>query len=151
MIIPYRLIAAGVAVVVLIGLGWKANDWRNDAARLRLELRAAENRLEIHRAAIKAARDASRDYQDEIEKLRNRPVPRSPVRLCVNPAVPASGNAGSPESPADGILPEQAGGNTEAGPDIGPELRALAREADEVSAALRALQAIKPEGEQPPP
>jgi len=139
-----------ISALILFGgavafAGWKANDWRTDAARLRTELAAAESRLANAQIAMRAAQSASEDYQNELEIIRSRPVSTSPVRLCVNPRVPARGRAqpGSDAGSAPaGVVSSGDGPNLEEGPDIGPELRALARKADEVSARLRAHQEL---------
>lgn len=90
------------------------------------------------------AENALRTYYAELEVLRNRPRPAGPVRLCRNPAPrvpgPAGGADGAPAGPrsdADGAGGDSAEG---AGPDIGPDLYALAASCDAVNARLRALQ-----------
>lgn len=137
------------AVILILGsavfLGYKVNGWRNDAVRYKSEWQAAENRLEIHRAALKAAQRAAKDYHDELETIRNRSAPGGPVRLCVDPAVPgADSTAGAGgTAPASGLVSGAIGSDHQAGPDIGADLRALALRADELSAQMRALQALE--------
>jgi hypothetical protein len=77
------------------------------------------------------------DYERELADLRNRPIPVRTVRLCPDRgAVRGAGSAG----PADGTGAAADVVPGAAGPDIGPELYQLARDADEISARLRSLQ-----------
>ena len=79
-----------------------------------------------------------------MDAIRNRPSVSRPVRLCVNPApVPsprdsAPGTNGSSTTTGSNTGPS--GSNTQAGPDIGPDLYALAQSCDAEIAKLRALQ-----------
>lgn len=158
---PYLLwIKIGVyalIVAAIFGAGCKAGysiaQARADAAfskQAREYQSALKSAREAERASYAAAQARSKEYQDELDRLRNRPVVRTPVRLCVSapaaggmpPAGPAAGGpgatvpAGGVVQPADGTDP-----SLRPGPDIGPALRGLARRADEVSAQGRAVQA----------
>ena len=139
-----------ISALILLGgavafAGWKANDWRADAARLRTELAAAETRLANAQIAMRAAQSASEDYQNELEAIRSRPVSTSPVRLCINPRVPARGRAqpGSDAGPAPaGVVSSGDGPDLEEGPDIRPDLNELMRKVEQEMAKLRALQGL---------
>ena len=116
------------------GLYWKgkaAGEARGDARAL-----AAEAQRDAAIASLEASQKASEGYARELQELRNRPVPRKPVRLCIAPNLPVPGPSGGTDGPAApaGELP------VEPGPDIGPRLYDDARRADELAAQLRALQ-----------
>ncbi len=144
---PLAYIKLGLAAVVLIALGWLAlivNGWRQDSLRVE----EVETELSTLKAAQEASQKASEGYQNELEAIRNRPVPASPVRLCKPARVPPAGGRPSPTVPpadvvsgTDGTDPEVRGG-----PDIGPALRSLAKRADEVSAQGRATQSLHLKG-----
>lgn len=152
---------AAVVLVVLFGVwGFKAIEDRG-ASRVRAELQPQVDDLARQLASVKAERDAaerdrataeeaSRGYQQELEDLQLVPVSRVPVRLCLTaptgarlPATAAAEAAAGLDAgrPAAGSLSVAAGGDLVPGPDVGPQLRQLVREADEVSARLRGLQA----------
>lgn len=155
---PLAYLKLGMSVLILgiLGFaGWKVHGWHQDSLRVAtVETQAARDvaqarqALEQTKAAYAASQKASENYQHELSAIRNRPVDARPVRLCrAAPAVPGAGPVagGSGEAvPATGVLSGPAGGDLEAGPDIGPELRELARQADEVSAQGRALQGLHP-------
>lgn len=138
------LIAGLVVVVGLFYAGWRANGWRVEAgqrddaiAERDAAVRAAEAFRQRTADEINRVNAISKGYRDEIDSLRNRPVPV--VRVC-NPPVPATkgesptGPGAGEAAPGTGALPPQAG------PDIGPGLAELADEADQMLARLRALQ-----------
>ena len=86
-----------------------------------------------HRAATAVV---VQEYTREIESLRNQPIPTRVIRVC-KPAVDgglrhASGASGTPEAPTG--KPLQGSDEFDTRP-----LRELARAADEISAAYRAL------------
>lgn len=150
---------AGVAVV--LGLLWAGFSYVKglgaDEVRAELQpsidtlttdLASARAELELAKADRAKAQEASRGYQQELTDLRNRPVVRTPVRLCVQSvqAVPAAADAHATgrldaTPTATGTLSGPTGGDLVPGPDIGPELRQLVREADGLSAQVRGLQA----------
>ena len=114
----------------------------------RAELRPEIERLgqalaasEVNRARAEAASSA---YRSEVDALRARPIPRTPVRLCrETPALPSSGttaagtDGGAAPTRRDDAAPRD---DLAAGPDIGPDLYALAQSCDAEVAKLRALQ-----------
>ena len=152
-----RAIAAlcALAACIAIGLGANAHVKRIGADEARAELAPRLDALTIERdrldrelrqarADLKANEDASRAYQTELAALRDRPVRRDPVRLCVERPgrsspieAAAPGLAGG--SAAAGLVHDAAGSDLVPGPDIGPDLRALAGRADRLSAQLRAV------------
>lgn len=153
-----RLYAAIAALVVIIsGVVWAGGTvlhWRSQARQVPALTRerdaARAETVAVRRAAERErvrADAAVRGYVDEVESNRRRQRPvAGPIRLCVQPAtsnVPAaSGPAVDPDAAAAGAgqLPGPAGGDHPAGPDIGPDLRQLADDADAVTAQCRALQ-----------
>ena len=125
-----------------------------EQAKLRPELISAQAEINSLRARAQAERIARERvektleaYHAEVLEIRTRPVPAAPVRLCRNPAprLPATpaapggadGAAPSPGSGAEGARGDSGEGP---GPDIGPDLAALAASCDVVAARLRALQ-----------
>ena len=138
-------IAGGIAALIL---AWIVNGWRLDAARLPLvEKELADERATVAqiKADAKIVADASAGYQSEIAVLRERDVtgPTTPVRLCRPTAapgvrVPAAEPGSNGTTAATGLVSDDAG--MRPGPDIGPQLRALANRADAVSAQARGLQ-----------
>ena len=159
MLNPYllyiKLGLLAVALSVLAFAGYKVHGWHQDSQRLSAVQAEAAAQVAQAKAAMaeqqkrfSEAQRASEGYQHELSEIRARPVDRSPIRLCLNrPRVPgpdAATGGSSPALPAAGVLPEQAGGDPVAGPDIGADLRDLAREADEVAAKGRAIQGLKP-------
>lgn len=131
--------------IILLGAGWATGAWLMEKGRA--ELRPRIERLESELASERAARirneEALNDYQKELDVLRTRPRPTSPVRLCVTPSVrettPAAGSLDGAAA-ATGGDSGQTGGDLVAGPDIGPALRDLAYQCDAENAKLRALQ-----------
>ncbi len=139
-IVPYFL-----AVLSVIGGGyWVANTLiergRNE---VRPELERALKELDRAEREWKRAEAATYEYQTELATLRSRPRGGGPVRLCVSPAemrADATTTTTNDRTSSTWELPRQDGADHQAGPDIGPELRELALQCDEVSARLRALQ-----------
>lgn len=139
-----RWASAAVLVVLLTtGIGFGVH-YLKELGRNELRPKVAE--LESLLAAEKNAREraetAANAYWTELGNLSRRPVSAAPVRLCVGPMPSlestttssdgATSRAGSDDRPA--------GGDLEAGPDIGPELYGLAKTCDAEIAKLRALQ-----------
>lgn len=134
-----------IAVTAMLGLmvAWGLHRAKE---QVRAELQPQIERLEATLAAERAdrarAEAAADSYRSEVDALRNRPVPRAPVRLCREAPTPARP---APER-ADGPATTTAGNNELArsdfaqGPDIGPDLYALAQMCDAEFAKLRALQ-----------
>lgn len=114
---------------------------------LRAEVDYARARAQAEEIARKRAEKALDAYHAELLDIRTRPVPAAPVRLCRNPAArlpatpAATGGVDGTATAARGDA-EGAGGDSGEGPgpDIGPDLAALAASCDVVSARLRALQ-----------
>ena len=147
----WRLLAYAATAVAALWLALLVRHWHEDSlelpkvqAALETERSCGEGSQCAKRAAelTTAAQAASRVIQDtydaEIARVRSeRPV--RVVRLCA-PANHLSG--AQPARPADGAgpAPDVVHGTVRENPDIGPALYALARDADEVSARLRALQ-----------
>ena len=140
---PYLVwIKLGVFVILaafLAFFAFKVTSWRNDS----LALDATKQEMQQLRDSQAASIEASEGYQRELEDIRNRPVPSTPVRLCVKrPAVPAAGSGPGAAVPASGVVPDGDGTDYQEGPDIAGDLRALARRADEVTAQARATQEL---------
>lgn len=138
--LPYILLFVSV-IGAAIGTGF----WLKEQGRK--ELRPVVERLESELAAERALRLRNEEtlnaYQKELDALRNRPRPASPVRLCIPPPVskpPKSTGSTDGPSSQNGSDAGQAGGGVVPGPDIGPELRQLAFDCDAENAKLRALQ-----------
>lgn len=138
---PY---AFGLIIIVAGAMGALHNAKESGRAELKPEVERLEAALAAAKADRARAEAAANSYRSEVDAVRNRPIPRIPVRLCVNPdPVPATeSTTTSPygttttswgyNGPADA--------NPAAGPDIGPDLYALARDCDAEIAKLRALQ-----------
>lgn len=138
--LPWVILSA-----VILGSGFAAGWWLKEQGRK--EMRPVIERLESDLASERAARQRNEDalnaYQQELDLLRSRPRPTSPVRLCVTPSVreasaPAGGSDGA--APASGSDTGSAGTDLVAGADIGVPLRNLAYRCDAENAKLRALQ-----------
>ena len=140
-ITPYVI---GVAVVVIAAIGALRNAKEEGRAELKPEIERLERALAAAKADRARAEAASASYRSEVDVIRNRPVPRTPVRLCRDfKPVPTT------FAPADGITrtTTTSGGDAPAprdyfaaGPDISPDLYALALACDAEIAKLRALQ-----------
>lgn len=155
---PWKLIGKAVGVlVVAAALTWAyatVARWRSDAAKLPAVEAARDAAIEYQeqyrtamRAEITRVSRASKGYQDELTALRITALaqPARVVRLCrpAGPARPADRPADAgPDgaAAATGVVPKATGSGVEQGPDIGPDLYALADEADRIVAQCRALQ-----------
>jgi hypothetical protein len=139
MTIEARLILYAVFLALLAGAGFVVNGWRKAADKLpQVEMRLAAT-LAAQETARKIREEVTKDYANEIERLRVAAA-RGPrvIRVCDAPSVPATGTAsGGTDDPgtSGGEFPQTAGR------DIGPALYAEAERADALAAQLRALQA----------
>lgn len=129
--------------LALIGSGWAVGAWLMEKGRaeMRPQIQKLQAELDNERAARIRNEEAVNGYLKELEGLRSRPRPTSPVRLCVTPrqAEPAARTIDdSPTTGGSRTSPD--GENNLAGPDIGPPLRELAYQCDAENAKLRALQ-----------
>ncbi len=160
--VPWRLVGYGAAAVAIGVLGWRVHAWHaaykalpEAQAALAAEQACAVGSKCAERVAALVARQAAaseqavRGYEDEIRTLRDRPVAVRTVRLC-RPADPGDVRDAAATGPADGAGPAAGVVSGAAGPDIGPDLYRLARDADEVAARLRALQAWSAALSRPP-
>jgi len=149
---PQLLLAVGVAFG--LHLAFDAGKTRARASlepkliSLQAEVNYARARAQAERMARERVEKTLESYHAEILEVRARRAPVGPVRLCRNPAprLPASAAAaGGADGAASraGSGAEGAGGDSGEGPgpDIGPDLAALAASCDVVAARLRALQA----------
>ena len=131
------LVAVGLLAATIFG--FRIHSWKADSDQLKAARQEIQSMRERYAVELKAAQEASYAYQTELDQIRQHPVAsKRPVRLCRQSSNPKPFQPTTPavdESPApSGVVPETAG------PDIGPDLYALARQCDEVSAELRALQ-----------
>ena len=148
--LPWRLIGVVAGLAAVAVLGWRVHAWHEAykalpavEKALKAEKECAENsecRAREQRMAEEVGREQVRivtGYETELAAVRSR-QPIS-VRVCDRGGVPVSGAApgGHAGTPAPGIVPGSPAGDR----DIGPELSALARSADEIVASCRALQA----------
>lgn len=137
-----------VAAAALIGyLVWREHSLTKlvgdeRAARVVAEkaIEAKDRELEQIRRDMEKQRNASNDYQTELESLKAARAftPVRTVRLCVGPAIVSAPAGGSDAPDAEG-LQEAPGQDPRAGPDIGAELYALADEADNLAAQCEGL------------
>ena len=139
-----RWASAAVLVVLLTtGIGFGVH-YLKELGRNELRPKVAE--LESLLAAEKNAREraetAANAYWTELGNLSRRPVSTAPVRLCVGPLPSLESTTTSSDGATSraGSNNRPAGGDLEAGPDIGPELYGLAKTCDAEIAKLRALQ-----------
>jgi hypothetical protein len=93
-----RLITAAVAVVAIAALGWRVNAWRTDAVRLDVLEREFSNYKATIAERDRREKEASDEYQKELDATRGAARARHPVRsvrLCPPAADPVHGAAGS--------------------------------------------------------
>ena len=151
------IIGAAIACALLaIAIGGYAAIKEHGAREVRDELEPRMKVLAAERNAAQAAlvraereaqlnEESSNAYQQELGRLRDRPHNTGPVRLCRDARVPGLDGAaasGSQATAAAGGVVQLATGTdlgVVPGPDIGPELRGLAKRADELSAQTRAV------------
>lgn len=148
---PQLLLAVGVAFG--LHLAFDAGKTRARASlepkliSLQAEVNYARARAQAEQMARERVEKTLESYHAEILEVRTRPVPAAPVRLCRNPAprlpaTPAAPGGADGAASRAGSGAEGAGGDSGEGPgpDIGPDLAALAASCDVVAARLRALQ-----------
>jgi len=138
--VPLRwwLYLAGAALLAY--LIWHDHHQTQRANRLARENVELEERASTAEANAAKAREASDAYQKRLAANRGArgATPVRSVRLCLGPErVPAT--AGGHDAAGSDGLPEAPGRDLEAGPDIGPDLYALADEADECAIQRDAL------------
>ena len=141
---PHALIAAVLGLSCIYAVYTLREQGR---AELRPQIERLEAALAAERADRARAERAANSYQSEMDGLRKRVADRNgnrvPVRLCVSPPAPAAGDAAqgtdgaAPTAGSDDGSPRS---NSQAGPDIGEALYALAAACDAENAKLRALQ-----------
>lgn len=142
MIVPTRLLAYGLAAaLVLSAAAWTYHRAFVQLPRTKAELVDVRNILAAERDAKVRADLISEGYQRELERLRNRPVVREPVRLCrrAAPRMPAAESRPVAPPATGGVGDEGAGRSDQEGPDIAPDLYAIAQKCDEITAQGRAL------------
>lgn len=146
--IPWRLIGWAVLVAGIAAAGWRVTVWHEAYG----ELQAVQERLAAEESCEEGSKCRAREttLREELKREKTKVVdgleaeladvrsrPARVVRVCTDPGdVPVSGSAGRGHGAAAGagIV------SGPAGPDIGPDLYGLAREADEIVARCRALQ-----------
>jgi hypothetical protein len=138
--LPWVIVAGVLLAGAFATVAWLKEQGRKE---LRPVVERLEQQLESERAARVRNEEALNAYQKELDVVRNRPRPTTPVRMCVTPSVrkatPAAGGVNGAATSA-GSDSGQAGEDLVAGPDIGPPLRDLAYGCDVENAKLRALQ-----------
>jgi hypothetical protein len=141
---PHALIAAVLGLTCIYVVYTLREQGR---AELRPQIERLEAELAAERADRARAERASDSYQLEIERLNkrtlDRTVNRTPVRLCVSPSAPPTGDPSlrtNGSTTTTGSDERKVGGDPKAGPDIGADLYALAAACDAENAKLRALQ-----------
>lgn len=136
--LPTAVLVAVLTAGVAYGVHFLREQGRNE---LRPKVAELESLLAAEKNARQRAENAANAYFSELGHIARRPVPRTPVRLCVTPSVPDSPAVGADgAAPSTGVNGSQDGANLDAGPDIGPELYGLAQSCDAEIAKLRALQ-----------
>jgi hypothetical protein len=157
--LSFQLVWIALVAGLIVGAfgGWRVTAWMSQGQKLfavrtalATERATAQKNIDDLQEQVANLQEASHVYQDELAALRARPVVTEPVRLCIQPGRSrvSQALAAEPRSNAaaasTGILQPGRGANLEAGPDIGPDLRALWRKADEVLAQCRGLQRASP-------
>ncbi len=159
--IPWRLIGAGALVAAFMLMGWRVHAWHEaykalpgvQAALKAEEACSPDSHCAERQRALEARQEAvsqevADEYEAEIARLRNQPPVTRVIRVC------RATNPGDlrDAQPAGGTDAAGAAGGVILGTDefSTQPLRDLAREADEVSARLRALQGFnRALGQQP--
>lgn len=146
-LIPLRWWIYIAATAAIAGVLWHDH---HVTGRLRAE-KAANAQLEASYNALQAsyaherkiATEASNDYERRLKDIQSRraDTPTRSVRLCREaPRVPGtSGGALGTAAGTAGEQPAEAGHDLEVSRDVGPDLYALADEADERAAQCNAL------------
>jgi len=153
------LILWGAVGLLAIGAFALVNHWRLDSGRLKVErvqhsakVNELEQRIAFEIDNQRKANAASDQYQKKLAELdaARADIPVRTVRLCNGPkpvsATAARATPGGPDAASTEGLQEAAGSDTrdrwsDDGPDIGPELYAVADDGDKCSAQVDALQA----------
>jgi hypothetical protein len=148
-LLPWARILSAVAALALVGWGgYVVHGWRRDAAELpRVRTAFAAYQAEAARQ-FRIAYTASEGYHRELRHLRaaRAAAPAPVVRLCLDPPEPAlvrraAGSGGVPATAPDaGVRSAEDDRDRVPGPDIGPELFALADELDAFLAQCRGAQ-----------
>lgn len=111
---------------------------------LRPEIKRLETALAFERADRARAEAAANSYRSEMDALRRRAVPRTPVRLCIDsspmPATVTTAVSADDRTTTSWGYDRPSRGDLAAGPDIGAKLYELAGACDAENAKLRALQ-----------
>jgi hypothetical protein len=137
---PYLILSAGV---ILLGLWIGSSLIERGRNELRPQIAQLEQELATERVNRARSEAASSAYAQELADLNRRPVRAAPVRLCIDSAAVSASESAlrtTGTSTTTGSDERTAGADLEAGPDIGPALRALAMSCDLENAKLRALQ-----------
>jgi hypothetical protein len=132
--LSWRIGILAGSVAGLIALGWQVNRWRTEAGRVdAMEREVAQAKKEAKDARSEQVGSVLRNYRLEIGRGADLGPPPV-VRLC-SPAItlPADPAGTAEASPGPVPLPDVPTR------DIGGDLDALMREADRVSAQLRAV------------
>jgi hypothetical protein len=141
-LVLYGLLALSVAGAVAVVAKWK-----HDAGLLKVEraahvaeLKRLNGELETERHNAQLARDSSNAYQQALEDLRGAraATPARTVRLC-HTTNELPGSVSGSAAAGEEAVPQAPGPGVEIGRDIGPELYALADEADECAVQRDAL------------
>ena len=134
--------AAGILLVLLALAGWKIRRDAVQLSALRTERDQVAADFSAYRlnmtAEVGRVNSNAAGYLSELERLRARPV--GSIRVPVCPAAQATAGHSTPVTRLDDA---SAAGRLLPAPapvDIGPDLEALARDADAVTAQARALQ-----------
>jgi len=137
-----QLPLAAILTAILVAILWGAARLKEQGrAEMRPVIERLQSELESERAARIRNEEAVNAYVSEIEGLRKRPRPSTPVRLCIAaPQADLPALAVDDSTSIAGSGTELSGGNLVSGPDIGPALRELAYGCDAENAKLRALQ-----------
>jgi hypothetical protein len=143
-----KLIMVGLLAAAIAAGAWRyhhvkseRDEYKAEAAQTKADLTALRTAYAHER---KIATEASNDYESRLQALSAAAVatPVRSVRLCRSPTgyVPAPGPTSSGTGSADPSgQPGEAGRDSEAGPDVGVELYALADAADKAAAQCNAL------------
>ena len=138
--IPWMII-----ILAVIGSAWAVGAWLKEQGReeMRPVIERLQSELKSEQEARKRNEAAINGYLAELETIRNRPRPTTPVRLCVpapRPEPEVSSTSTDDTTSTTGFSLGETGTDFVAGPDIGPALRDLALGCDAENAKLRALQ-----------
>lgn len=140
--IGIRVGIAAFLVASVSGAFWYVSGLRDDNARLTTINTSQSTALATLQTAMTINQETSDGYQTELKRLRARArTPAPSVYQCAGDQVPVSAAAGGSDGARAGSLPGAAGPDRQPIRDIGPELYALAQDADESAAQLAYCQA----------